>query len=66
MQAVNFFQRRATINLTKQKFSNLVSSHKRDFKKVLREETISAEVKECQYAVRGAIPQRGEEINTIL
>jgi hypothetical protein len=32
----------------------------------LREETLSAEVKECQYAVRGAIPLRGEEINTIL
>ena len=54
------------MKLTKIKFSYLVSSHKRDFKKVLREETISAEVKECQYAVRGAIPQRGEEINTIL
>ena len=30
--------------------------------KVLREEALSSNVKECQYAVRGAIPMKGEEI----
>ena len=34
----------------------------RAYHKALRAETLSANVKECQYAVRGAIPQRGEEI----
>ena len=36
--------------------------HFRQYHKALRAETLSANVKECQYAVRGAIPQRGEEI----
>ena len=30
--------------------------------KALRQETLSTNVKECQYAVRGAIPMRGEVI----
>ena len=30
--------------------------------KALRQETLSPNVKECQYAVRGAIPIRGEAI----
>jgi alanine transaminase len=30
--------------------------------KALRQETLSPNVKECQYAVRGAIPMRGEVI----
>lgn len=30
--------------------------------KALRQETLSPNVKECQYAVRGAIPMRGEQI----
>ena len=36
------------------------------YHKALRQETLSANVKECQYAVRGAIPQRGEEIKKLL
>ena len=64
MQAVNFFKRRATIELKKTK--NLVYSQNKNFQKSLREETLSAEVKECQYAVRGAIPLRGEEISAVL
>lgn len=32
------------------------------YHKALREETLSSNVKECEYAVRGAIPIRGEAI----
>ena len=32
------------------------------YMKVLTEAAISSNVKECQYAVRGAIPIKGEEI----
>ena len=32
------------------------------YMKALRQETLSTNVKECQYAVRGAIPMRGEVI----
>lgn len=35
----------------------------RTYQKTLRLDTLSNNVKECQYAVRGAIPIRGEEIN---
>jgi hypothetical protein len=41
-------------------FGNGVMGSK--YLKALREETLSNNVKECQYAVRGAIPMRGEEI----
>ena len=34
----------------------------RDYTKVLREDSIHANIKDCQYAVRGAIPIRGEAI----
>ena len=34
----------------------------RDYQKVLTKETIHDNIKDCQYAVRGAIPIRGEEI----
>jgi len=41
---------------------NLFSLPVRSYQKNLRIETLSGNVKECQYAVRGAIPLRGEEI----
>lgn len=44
----------------------LSSSQSRGYLKVLRPDTLSANVKECQYAVRGAIPMRGEEIRAQL
>jgi alanine transaminase len=37
-----------------------------EYHKVLTKETLSPNVKECQYAVRGAIPLRGEEIKKML
>jgi alanine transaminase len=38
----------------------------KEYHKALTQETLSPNVKECQYAVRGAIPQRGEEIKKLL
>jgi hypothetical protein len=40
----------------------LANTSKRYYQKALRIESLSSNVKECQYAVRGAIPIRGEEI----
>jgi hypothetical protein len=40
--------------------------YKVNYLKALREETLAKNVKECQYAVRGAIPMRGEEIANYL
>jgi|TARA_B110000285_G_C15081012_1_gene593488 alanine transaminase len=37
-----------------------------EYHKVLTKETLSPNVKECQYAVRGAIPLRGEEIKKMI
>jgi alanine transaminase len=42
--------------------SNTVRGFSKHYVKALRQETLSANVKECQYAVRGAIPMRGEVI----
>ena len=41
---------------------SVVAPPARQYRKVLREDTLHANVKDCQYAVRGAIPLRGEEI----
>jgi hypothetical protein len=38
------------------------SSNDNEYLKVLRAEAISANVKECEYAVRGAIPIKGAQI----
>ena len=37
-----------------------------EYHKVLTKETLSDNIKECQYAVRGAIPLRGEEIKKMI
>ena len=37
-------------------------SYNTHYFKVLREEALSDRVKDCQYAVRGAIPLQGEQI----
>jgi hypothetical protein len=42
------------------------SKNSKEYHKALTQETLSPNVKECQYAVRGAIPQRGEEIKKLL
>jgi hypothetical protein len=45
---------------------NVTSVESHNYEKVLREDTLHSTVIDCQYAVRGAIPLRGAEINKAL
>jgi hypothetical protein len=58
------FQHRARSLLQMNARNITVEPH--EYRKVLTKETLSPNVKECEYAVRGAIPLRGEEIKKMI
>jgi hypothetical protein len=46
--------------------ASLIQTTSRSYNKVLQYETLSEAVKKAEYAVRGKIPLRGEEIQTAI
>ena len=49
-----------------QSIRKLIPNPQRFYQNVLRKDTLSSNVLECEYAVRGKIPIRGEEIQNLI